>query len=129
MINDSINKEIIMCKVIDRPRLKVDRVSIALEKVEKARLAFYKGIRPIDRMFMLWSVYLCPKCKVDSMISCEESITGYRCVVEGCGNEDSPDIEIPCDVCDNFWPVSEIESWEDDCKSVCPNCVSLTESA
>ena len=39
-----------------------------------------------------------------------------------CGNEDSEDIEVDCEICGSSWPNGEMSSWVDTYSYTCPDC-------
>ncbi len=56
------------------------------------------------------------------MIPNNDSSTGYRCTFEGCGNEESEEVEVDCDICGMPWPNGDMISWGDTYTYVCPRC-------
>lgn len=79
-----------------------------LEVREKEFLAF-KGIRHKFYDQVDWRVYECPECNEETLIPEPNSDTGYRCT--HCGNEDSDEIEVPCDCCGESNPMEDMEQW------------------
>lgn len=54
------------------------------------------------------------------MIPNEGSSTGFKCTM--CGNEDSEDIEVDCEICGSSWPNDKMSSWFDTYAYTCPDC-------
>lgn len=71
------------------------------------------------------NIYHCYECDHDTMISDEESDTGYKCAF--CGNTESDDIEVDCGMCGNQWPLWQMKclDWADtgNYKYYCPYCL------
>lgn len=78
------------------------------EKEEEA----YRGVRHKHYVFIDWNVYQCPECSNNTMISSEESSTGYKCTF--CSNEESDEIEVACDCCGAMESAEEMATWEMD---------------
>lgn len=93
-----------------------------LKKAEKAVEDYTSGCDPSDDDC---NVYHCYECDHDTMIPCEESETGYKCVF--CENEESDDIEVRCAMCDLKWPMGlmKLLDWADTGKFeyYCPYCL------
>ena len=70
------------------------------------------------------TVYHCYDCDHHTMIPDENSETGYRCLF--CGNKESDDIEIVCDICGETWEKYYMHygEWADDGRKIysCPRC-------
>lgn len=94
----------------------------ANQTVADAKRELFSGVRPKHQMFIEWNVYDCPSCGNSTMIPNNDSSTGYRCTFEGCGNEESEEIEVDCDICGMPWPNGDMTSWEDTYTYVCPRC-------
>jgi hypothetical protein len=90
--------------------------------VREAKLTLFAGVRPKHQMDIEWNVYECESCGNDTMIPNTDSSTGYRCTVSSCGNEESEEIEVDCDICGCRWPNGEMSYWEDIYYNVCPRC-------
>lgn len=94
----------------------------ANQTVVEAKRELFSGVRPKHQMFIEWNIYDCPSCGNSTMIPNSDSSTGYRCTFEGCGNEESDEIEADCDICGVPWPNGDMTSWEDTYTHVCPRC-------
>ena len=79
-----------------------EQLKEALQKVEDARENAYQGVRPKEMEHVNFNVYICDDCGHETMVTNEDSDTGYRCTF--CGEEDSESIEVPCDHCGMPWP-------------------------
>lgn len=90
--------------------------------VAEAKRELFSGVRPKHQVFIEWNVYDCPSCGNSTMIPNRDSSTGYRCTFNGCGNEESEEIEVDCDICGGAWPNGDMTSWEDTYTHVCPRC-------
>lgn len=97
-------------------------ISEAHHDVTEAKTALFRGVRPKHTMFIEWNVYYCESCHHDTLIPNEDSTTGYRCTY--CGNEESGEIEVDCDICGLPWAKSELSYWGDEVGNVCPRCVN-----
>ncbi|EMH4033169.1 Uncharacterised protein [Klebsiella oxytoca] len=88
---------------------------------QEAHRDAFRGVRPKHYLFVNFTTYDCPACcESDLMIPNQESGTGYRCT--HCGNEESDDIEVDCEICGASWPKGEMSSWVDTYTYTCPNC-------
>lgn len=100
------------------------RLSAALAKVKAAEKEAYRGVRPKEYCDVHFSIHHCYECDHETMIPDDESSTGYKCTF--CGNEESEDIEVTCDICGSDWPGWQMSSveWTDegDRQNVCPYC-------
>ncbi|WP_350562849.1 hypothetical protein [Psychrobacter sp. CAL346-MNA-CIBAN-0220] len=96
-------------------------LSEAHHDVIDAKNALFRGTRPKHTTFIEWNVYYCESCHHDTLILNKDSLTGYRCTY--CGNEESGEIEVDCDVCGLPWANSELSYWGDEVGNVCPRCV------
>lgn len=94
----------------------------ANQTVAETKRELFSGVRPKHQMFIEWNAYDCPSCGNSTMIPNSDSSTGYRCTFEGCGNEESEEIEVDCDICGMPWPNGDMTSWEDTYTYVCPRC-------
>jgi hypothetical protein len=94
-----------------------------LDVVEEEEKVF-AGTRMKERLFIDWKVYTCESCGNNTMIPNGESGTGYRCTFTQCGNEQSGEILVDCDICASSWPNEQMVSWEDTYENVCPACNS-----
>lgn len=90
--------------------------------VAEAKRELFSGVRPKHQVFIEWNVYDCPSCGNSTMIPNRDSSTGYRCTFNGCGNEESEEIEVDCDICGGAWQNGDMTSWEDTYTHVCPRC-------
>lgn len=90
--------------------------------VGEQKQALFAGVRPKHQIFIEWNIYTCPSCGNNTMIPNDDSQTGYRCTLEGCGNEESEDIEVDCEICGAAWANGEMTSWDDTYTYVCPRC-------
>lgn len=82
-----------------------------LEVREKERDAFL-GVRPKFHQFVNWNIYVCPECGNNTMIPNDKSTSGYQCTF--CKNEESEEIEVPCDCCGANAPNGEMVVWHMD---------------
>lgn len=97
-----------------------DNYKLNLKKAEnEVRIARWSRRKDPD-----FHVYQCDECGHETLISHEESDTGYLCVF--CGNEESDFIEVPCGICEVPWIkiLMRHMPWgaDDDWIYVCPNC-------
>jgi len=90
--------------------------------IVEAKHALFAGVRPKHQIDIEWNVYTCDSCGNNTMIPNQKSSTGYRCTLESCGNEESEEIEVDCDICGCPWPNREMSYWEDTYDNVCPRC-------
>lgn len=97
-------------------------LSEAHHDVIEAKNALFRGVRLKHTMFIEWNVYYCESCHHDTLIPNKDSLTGYRCTY--CGNEESGEIEVDCDVCCLPWANSEMSYWGDEVGNVCPRCAN-----
>lgn len=88
--------------------------------VDERREEAFRGVRPKHQIFVDWEEYDCPECEKHTMIPSEDSSTGYRCTL--CGNEESFEIEVNCDICGCPWPNGDMATWPDSYTHVCPRC-------
>ena len=100
------------------------RLSVALEKVKEAEKEAYKGVRPKHYGDVNFAIYHCYECEHDTIIPDEKSDTGFKCTF--CGNEESNDIELTCDICGSSWPTGQMHcvdlNGEGDYQKICPYC-------
>ncbi|WP_417526551.1 hypothetical protein [Marinomonas shanghaiensis] len=90
-------------------------------EVREAHNTAFRGVRPKHQYDVHWATYDCPECNVsDLMIPNVDSSTGFKCTM--CGNEDSEDIEVDCEICGSSWPNGEMSSWVDTYSYTCPDC-------
>lgn len=93
-----------------------------LGKAEKEVEEALAGLDPKEGSM---SVYHCYECDHDTMIPSEDSGTGYRCTF--CGNEESNDIEVDCEICGAPWPIWQMKclDWADtgNYEYYCPYCL------
>ncbi|SMN17300.1 hypothetical protein CRYPA_1245 [uncultured Candidatus Thioglobus sp.] len=87
-------------------------LSEAHHEVKETEDALYRRARYKEQMFIEWNVYQCPECSNNTMIPNEESGTGCKCTF--CSNEESDEIEIPCDFCGAMASAEEMATWEMD---------------
>ena len=87
-------------------------VAEAKREVQDARDRTYRGTRKKHWVFIDWNVYECPECHNDTMIPDDDSSTGYKCTL--CENEESDDIEIPCDCCGTRYHQDDLSTWDMD---------------
>lgn len=92
----------------------------AKRKVEEAKAAAYRGVRPKEYDEVFWDVLHCPDCEQLTMIPDADSDSGFKCIF--CENEESEEIEVDCDICGQAWPNGEMTAWEDTYDFVCPRC-------
>lgn len=84
----------------------------AEREVAEKKEETYRGVRPKDYVFIEWNVYQCPECSNNTMIPSDDSSTGYKCTI--CSNEESDEIEVPCDCCGAMATIEEMATWEMD---------------
>lgn len=100
------------------------RLSVALEKVKEAEKEAYKGVRPKHYEHVNFDIYHCYECDHNTIIPDENSGSGFKCAF--CGNEESDDIELTCDICGSNWPTGQMTcvDWTDegDYQNICPYC-------
>jgi hypothetical protein len=77
--------------------------------VQEAENEIYRGVRLKHYVFIDWNVYECPECSNNTLIPNHDSSTGYKCTF--CSNEESDEIEIPCDCCGAMETSEEMASW------------------
>lgn len=94
----------------------------AKEEIRLGRIEAFRGHRPKEYQFVEWNVYRCEECGENSMIPDPNSSTGYKCKMPHCGNEESGEIEVACDVCGVPCANEEMEYWDEELSSICPNC-------
>lgn len=92
----------------------------AEREVEEKEFEIYRGVRHKDYALIEWNVYQCPECSNNLMISSDHSSTGYKCTY--CSNEESDEIEIPCDCCGAMGTVEDMATWEMDDGTVENRC-------
>lgn len=97
-------------------------LSEAHYEVTETRDALFRSLRPKERMFHEWNVYYCEDCGHDTIIPNGNSSTGYKCTY--CGNEESEEIEVDCDVCGLPWANGELSYWGEEVGDVCPRCAN-----
>lgn len=72
-----------------------------------------------------FQVYDCDECGHHTLIPNGDSATGYRCAF--CGNEESDDVEVRCDLCDMPWSkgLMKFLDWTDEGHYgyYCPRCL------
>lgn len=95
-------------------------LSEAHYKVQETRDALFRGTRPKEQTFIKWNIYYCEACGNDTIIPNNNSSTGYRCTY--CGNEESEEIEVACDVCGVPCANGEMNFWSEELSNVCPRC-------
>lgn len=88
------------------------KVRRAREIVEKAEVEAFAGYRPKEFDQAQWYKLHCPECENDFMIPNDDSDTGYKCAL--CGNEDSDEIPVYCDICGSEGVADEMSAWHDD---------------
>lgn len=84
----------------------------AEKEVEEKEAEAFRGVRHKFYALIEWNVYECPECSNNTMIPSETSSTGYKCTF--CANEESDEIEIPCDCCGTMAVADEMETWQMD---------------
>lgn len=89
--------------------------------VKEAKESLFQGTRPKHRIFIEWHEYCCDSCGNYTMIPNDKSTTGYKCTL--CGNEESGEIEVDCDVCGQPWANEDMSNWGEGLENVCPRCV------
>lgn len=91
----------------------------AREEIRLGRIEAFKGqgvsVRGMERL-------PCEECGEDTMIPDPDSSTGYKCKMPHCGNEESGEIEVACDVCGVPCANEYMAHWDEELSSVCPNC-------
>ena len=87
-------------------------LSEAVREVRQQEAQTFRGVRPKHYAFIEWNVFTCPECTHNTLIPNEESSTGYRCTF--CQNEESGEIEVPCDCCGATAPSDEMSTWKMD---------------
>ncbi|AMO94387.1 hypothetical protein CFter6_1685 [Collimonas fungivorans] len=87
----------------------------------------FRGLRPKEWQFVEWNVYRCDACGEHTMVPDDESATGYKCKMPLCGNEESEDIEVPCDVCGVPCANGDMQYWDEGLPNVCPQCNSHSD--
>lgn len=92
----------------------------AEREVQEKEAEAFKGVRHKHYVFIDWNVYECPECSNNTMIPNNESDSGYKCTF--CGNEESDEIEIPCDCCGAMATIEEMEAWPMDDGSIENRC-------
>lgn len=91
-----------------------------VEVRESHELAF-RGVRPKHQIHINWNSYDCPECNNNNlMIPNDDAKTGFKCTM--CGNEDSEEIEVDCEICGASWPIGEMSSWVGTYSHTCPDC-------
>jgi hypothetical protein len=92
----------------------------AKREVSEKEEGVYRGVRHKHYVLIDWNVYQCPECSNNTMILSEESSTGYKCTF--CSNEESDEIEVPCDCCGAMDTIEEMATWEMDDGTVENRC-------
>ncbi|HDL7449557.1 TPA: hypothetical protein PXN62_003214 [Yersinia enterocolitica] len=96
-------------------------LSEAKADAQEAHRDAFRGVRLKHYEFVNFTTYDCHECnQTNLMIPNEESPSGYRCT--HCGNEESDDIEVECEICGGIWPNGDMCSWEDTYDYTCPDC-------
>lgn len=88
--------------------------------IREAKEAVFSQTRPKYHMFIEWNEYHCDDCGNTTMIPDEQSSTGYKC--KSCGNEESGQIEVDCDVCGLPLANEDMSYWGEELENVCPRC-------
>lgn len=88
--------------------------------VSETKNSLFSSIRPKHQMFIEWNQYYCEECSNETIIPNTDSATGYKCTF--CGNEESGQIEVDCDVCNLPWANEEMSYWDENLMNVCPRC-------
>ena len=96
----------------------------AREEIRLGRIAAFKGHRPKEYQFVEWNVYRCDECGENTMIPDPDSSTGYKCKMPHCGNEESGEIEVACDVCGVLCQNEDMEYWDEELSNVCADCAN-----
>jgi len=81
----------------------------AEREVQETEDKTFRGVRHKHYVFIDWNIYECPECSNNTLIPNQDSSTGYKCTF--CSNEDSDEIEIPCDCCGAMDTSEEMASW------------------
>lgn len=90
-------------------------------EVKESHEAAFSGVKPKHHFDIHWAAYDCPECNASNlMIPDDSSSTGFKCTM--CGNEESDDIEVDCEICGESWPKGSMSSWEGTYDYTCPNC-------
>lgn len=85
------------------------RLKKAEAEVKEAEEEAYKGVSHKEYELVDFQICHCYDCDHDTMIPDGDSSTGYKCVF--CGNEESDDIEVECDICGIKAAADEMETW------------------
>ena len=93
------------------------KLKVALKIVNDAYDLAYAGCRPKEYIHVDFEILTCPECGYETMIPDDTSDTDYKC--QYCGNEESDDIPIECDVCGVRIPKGDME-YEEGIGYVCP---------
>lgn len=72
-----------------------------------------------------FQLLICPACGNETMVTDRTSSSGIKCFF--CQSEEPPmDMEVPCDLCDQLWPLDEMNScdWYGNGQNsnICPRC-------
>ncbi|MGW8394488.1 hypothetical protein [Pseudoduganella sp. HUAS MS19] len=99
----------------------------ARTEMKRGKTEAFRGIRPKEWQFVEWNEFHCDVCGEHTMVPDAESTTGYKCQMPLCGNEESEEIEVPCDVCGVPCPNGEMSRWDEFLSHVCPQCSHCPE--
>lgn len=91
-------------------------------EIQRKEVDTFRGFRPKEWQFIEWNVYQCDSCGEHTMVPDEDSATGSKCKMPLCGNEDSDEIEVLCDVCGVPCANGEMQFWDEELSKVCPHC-------
>ena len=92
----------------------------ANREVSEKQAELFRGVRPKHYVFIDWNTYNCPECQNETMIPSDDSATGYKCTF--CSNEESDEIEIPCDCCGVMASGEEMVTFEIDDETIENRC-------
>ena len=92
----------------------------AEREVQEKEDETFRGVRHKHYVFIDWNVYECPECSNNTMIPNEDSSTGYKCTF--CSNEESDELEVPCDCCGAMETIEEMAVWPMDDGTVENRC-------
>lgn len=73
------------------------KIKKAVEEADSAQKEAFRGVRPKEYMDVKFQRLECPECSQNTLISNDESSTGYQCTF--CENDDSEEIEVDCGIC------------------------------
>ncbi len=102
-----------------------DKLAVALAIVKEQEDINYAECLSNGGIETYWRKYICPNCGNFTLITNEESTTGYKCVF--CNNTESDELEYICDSCGEIWEKSKLEYFdytgEGHFRYMCPVCL------